>query len=112
MRRILSLDGGGVRGVYTLQILHRIEQILREKTGKPELVLADYFDFIGGCSTGAIIAASLSWGLSTSEIKGLYQDQCRKVFSSKNIVRRFWSAYRAGELSQLLQVQFSEDGKG
>ncbi|MEM6916215.1 MAG: patatin-like phospholipase family protein, partial [Verrucomicrobiota bacterium] len=66
MKRILSLDGGGIRGVFTIAILERIEALLREhyKDSKPGLVLADYFDFIGGTSTGAIIAALLSKGLS------------------------------------------------
>jgi uncharacterized protein len=112
MKRILSLDGGGVRGVFSLQVLERIEQILREKTGRPELVLADYFHFIGGTSTGSIIAAALSWGMSVAKINALYHDQCNKVFSSKNYLRRFWTKYCAEELSQLLREQFSEDGKG
>jgi hypothetical protein len=111
MKRILALDGGGVRGVFTLQILERIEQILREKTGEPELVLANYFNFIGGCSTGAIIATCLSWGLSTSAIKKIYDDQCKKVFSRKNFIK-LWSTYRVKVLSELLRRQFSEDTEG
>ena len=55
-KRMLSLDGGGVRGVMTLEILAKIESDLRASTGKPNLVLADWFDFIGGTSTGAIIS--------------------------------------------------------
>lgn len=119
MKRILSLDGGGVRGVFTLQILNRMEQLLRDKAPddmvaskrkkREQLVLADYFDFIGGCSTGAIIAACLSWGMSVQKITDLYREQCSKVFSSKNILRRFWSTYRDKDLAELLQREFSED---
>lgn len=113
MKRILSLDGGGIRGLFTLEVLARMEQILRQKTSNANLVLADYFHFIGGTSTGAIIAASLSWGLSVGEIKRLYIEQCTKVFSRKNIFRQyFWAKYAAEDMSQLLMRQFSEDGNG
>src|SRR5688500_18201864 len=61
---ILTLDVAGVRGMFTLQILQRMGELLRAKPGNPQLVLADHFDFIAGTSTGAIIAAFLSWGES------------------------------------------------
>ena len=59
-KRILALDGGGIRGALTLWYLGEIEQILRDRHKRPDLVLCDYFDFIGGTSTGAIIAAALA----------------------------------------------------
>ena len=52
-RKMLALDGGGIRGVLTLQILKSIETQLGTK-------LCDYFDYIAGTSTGAIIAAGLA----------------------------------------------------
>lgn len=113
MKKILSLDGGGIRGLFTLEILARIEKVLREKTGRAGLVLADYFHFIGGTSTGAIIAASLSWGLSAADIKRLYLEQCQKVFRKKKTFGQFFFAkYAAEEMSELLRCQFSEDGQG
>lgn len=51
-KKILALDGGGIKGVVSIEILAKIEQLLREREGKPDLVLADYFDFIAGTSTG------------------------------------------------------------
>ena len=51
-RRMLALDGGGIRGVLTLSFLKRIEEVV----GQP---LHQYFDYIAGTSTGAIIAAGL-----------------------------------------------------
>ena len=60
-KRILSLDGGGIRGVITLQFLEKIETILRKRHGdNPDFRLCHYFDLIGGTSTGAIIAAGLA----------------------------------------------------
>ena len=68
MKRILSLDGGGIRGVFTLEVLKRIECLLREHRNKPSLVLADEFDCFAGTSTGAIIAACLCWGMSVDAV--------------------------------------------
>ena len=51
-KRILSLDGGGVRGVISVAFLERIEAILTEQAGR-EVRLGDYFDLVGGTSTGA-----------------------------------------------------------
>ena len=56
-KRILALDGGGIRGILTVQFLKRIEKLVRDRTGDNSAVLADYFDLIGGTSTGAIIAS-------------------------------------------------------
>jgi hypothetical protein len=80
-KRILALDGGGLRGVVTLGMLARIETILREQHGgDPHFRLAHYFDLIAGTSTGAIIAAALAKGLSVAEILGHYLAIGRDVF--------------------------------
>ena len=52
-KKMLALDGGGIRGVIALEVLKRIEQILREREKNPNLVLSDYFDYFAGTSTGA-----------------------------------------------------------
>lgn len=81
-KRILALDGGGVRGLITLGILKRIEQTLAPRyPGKPEdFRLCHYFDLIAGTSTGAIIAAALALGMSVDEVKGHYEAMCPRVF--------------------------------
>ena len=62
-KRILALDGGGIRGVLTLGYLARIEAILRARSSTPEtFCLADYFDLIGGTSTGSIIPCTTCAG--------------------------------------------------
>ena len=78
--RLLSLDGGGIRGVFTLEILARMEGLLRTRYAMPTLVLADYFNFIGGTSTGAIIAGFLARGASIEEIQRLYLDMAPRIF--------------------------------
>jgi len=64
--KILSLDGGGIRGIYTAEILRRCEESFCD--GAP---LAQYFDMIAGTSTGGIIALGLGLGIPTAEIKGV-----------------------------------------
>lgn len=82
-KRILSLDGGGIRGALTLGFLEKMEDLLRTKENNPSLRLCDYFDLIGGTSTGAIIAAGLSIGMTASEIKDLYLKIGDKIFGKK-----------------------------
>ena len=61
-KRILALDGGGLRGILTLGLLQKIEDTLRERHASQDFRLCHYFDLIAGTSTGAIIAATLALG--------------------------------------------------
>ncbi len=91
-KRILSLDGGGLRGVLTLGMLREVEAQLRLQKGDPDLRLGDYFDLIAGTSTGAIIAAALSLGMTVDEVHGHYMDLGKFVFK-RSLLR--WGALRA-----------------
>ncbi len=80
-KRLLALDGGGIRGVLTLEFLEQIEMILAKRSGNPDAFrLCDYFDLIGGTSTGSIIAAMLACGYPVGEIKTLYRQLADDVF--------------------------------
>ena len=52
-KKILACDGGGILGLISVEILLKLESDLRAKTDNPKLVLADFFDFACGTSTGA-----------------------------------------------------------
>lgn len=99
-KRLLALDGGGIRGLITLGFLSRIEAILRERLRRPDLVLSDYFDLIGGTSTGAIIAALLALGRPVEEIHRLYLSLGREAFRP----RKSWF----GPLGRLVGAKFDE----
>ena len=73
--KLLALDGGGIRGMISLEVLAEIESTLRSSLGTDEkFVLSDYFDYVAGTSTGAIIATCISWGMSVAEIIKFYLD--------------------------------------
>jgi hypothetical protein len=80
-KRILALDGGGLRGILSLGILEKIEDLLRERHGcGDDFRLCHYFDLIAGTSTGAIIAAALAQGRSVGEVRDKYFSLGRRVF--------------------------------
>ena len=113
-KRILALDGGGIRGALSLGYLQRIEDILRKQHGNdPNFRLCHYFDLIGGTSTGSIIAACLATGKTVGEIKTLYMELGGKIFAEKytwwNIFKRIKAEYNSGPLEEQLKAVFGED---
>jgi len=116
-KRILALDGGGIRGALTLGYLQRIEDILRKQHGdEKSFRLSQYFDLIGGTSTGSIIAACLAIGMSVNEIKTMYMNLGDKIFAKKY---KWWkifeiddlikASYNSKPLEQDLQNVFGSD---
>lgn len=89
MRRILSLDGGGIRGLVSCHWLDGVERSLAG-AGKPGLI--ERFDLIAGSSTGALVACGLAHGLSPAALADVYRDQRHLIFP--DLPGRLWS--RAG----------------
>ncbi len=90
--KILTIDGGGIKGLYSASILARIE----EKTGKK---IGDHFDMICGTSTGGLIALALSKGISAQEIADMYFNEGSKIFpvSENKLIRyaqRKWQFFK------------------
>jgi patatin-like phospholipase/acyl hydrolase len=95
-KRILALDGGGIRGALSLGYLQRIEDILRKQNGNdPNFTLSDYFDLIGGTSTGSIIASCLAIGMKVADIKNMYMDLGAKIFDKKY---NWWNVFQIGDV--------------
>lgn len=93
--KLLALDGGGIRGVMTLEILREIEHTLQTELGRDDrFVLADYFDYIGGTSTGAIIATFLSLGWRVSSVLDFYVKAGPAMFDRANLLKRFSTSSR------------------
>lgn len=106
-KKILACDGGGILGLMSVEILAKIEADLRDKTGKPELVLADWFDFVCGTSTGAIIATCISLGMSTAQIRDFYLKSGPLMFEKARITQRLRYAYTDEPLAKLLRQQIN-----
>lgn len=95
-KRILALDGGGIRGALTLGYLQRIEDILREQHyNNPDFALSDYFDLIGGTSTGSIIASCLAIGMKVSDIKEKYFELGGRIFGKKY---KWWNVFQVDDI--------------
>ncbi|MEJ2231949.1 MAG: patatin-like phospholipase family protein [Nitrospirales bacterium] len=109
-KRILALDGGGVRGILTLQYLKRLEALLRERSGHdPAFRLSQYFDLIGGTSTGSIIATGLALGWSVEKLETLYNELAEQVFQ-KSIWRHgiLQAKFPRTPLMKALTAQFED----
>lgn len=98
-RKMLALDGGGIRGVLTLSILRAIEHQVGNR-------LCDYFDYIAGTSTGAIIAAGLARGMSVDDLIQFYRKTGTAMFQKTRFLDRLNSLYRGGPLQEQLQQVF------
>ncbi|MBL8472358.1 MAG: patatin-like phospholipase family protein [Rhodocyclaceae bacterium] len=106
-RKMLALDGGGIRGVLTLEILAEIERKLAARLGAGDSFrLCDYFDYIGGTSTGAIIAASLARGMSSAEVLQIYRDHGRDLFDKAALLDRLKFMYKSEPIAAMLQEKF------
>jgi hypothetical protein len=104
--RMLALDGGGIRGLVTLGILEKIERLIAEQTGKK---LCEYFDYIAGTSTGAIIAAGLARGLTTADLIDFYKKSGKQMFEHSFLIERLKYFYTADPLKEQLQDVFGKD---
>jgi len=78
--RVLSLDGGGMRGLYTVALLDKLALLFTRKGDGTALDIGAGFDLITGTSTGGIIACALAAGVPTQTIIDLYKEDGPKIF--------------------------------
>jgi patatin-like phospholipase/acyl hydrolase len=87
-----------------VEILAKMEFQLRIALGRgPDFVLADYFDFVCGTSTGAIIAACISSGMSMEKIRQFYLDSGKQMFDKASLLKRLQYNYNDEPLARLLR---------
>ena len=94
--RILALDGGGTRGIYSAQLLAKVEETF-------DVRIKDYFDLIAGTSTGAIIAGAAVADIPMDEIVELFESEAPDIFRKKwyrNPI--FFSKYSNEKLAEII----------
>ena len=112
--KILSIDGGGIKGVFPAYFLTLLEDELKSrKDGKTKIY--HHFDLITGTSTGGIIAIALALGIPAKEIYQLYLDNAKKIFGNKKYI--WWgqitnAAHEKYFLEKLVRDKFKEANKG
>lgn len=79
--RVLSLDGGGMRGTYTATYLDQVAAIFARRRGAEALDIGAAFDLIVGTSTGGIVACALAAGIPLAEVVQLYREHGPAIFS-------------------------------
>ncbi len=108
--RILSLDGGGVRGYLSVRLLEQIEDHLNKDGTNTPIGLR--FDLIAGTSTGAIIASLLAKGLYAKDIKKIYKDHMSSIFQKRFILMRlFFSKYKSDGLQKVVKKYFFDNNE-
>ncbi|MGB5258251.1 MAG: patatin-like phospholipase family protein [Woeseiaceae bacterium] len=113
--KLLSIDGGGIRGVLALELLDRLERDIAAAQGIPreEFRLSDFFDYVSGTSTGAVVAACIARGMPVSEIKDFYWNSGPDMFPG-GWFKQKWSLltkqskFDAGRLEVQFKKMFGE----
>src|SRR5262245_19785119 len=90
MKRILTIDGGGVRGMIPIEVLVRMEEALAARTGTRDVRLADHFDLVAGTSVGAIIASAVALRISMREIRDFMRDNSTAMFRPAGPLSRLY----------------------
>lgn len=110
---ILTIDGGGIRGIFPAMFLASIEAELKSR-GVEKYRIYENFQLISGTSTGGIIAVALALGIPAVEILDLYLDNAALIFGKKrnSIGRLFNSAHDRTALENLIREKFKDANDG
>ena len=87
--RILTIDGGGIRGIFPAAYLAEIEK--RFLSGAS---IANYFDMVAGTSTGGIIALALAHGLTAQDALKIYTDRGERIFPPRSGIKKWARNFR------------------
>jgi predicted acylesterase/phospholipase RssA len=107
--KLLALDGGGIRGIITIEVLGEIERVVQKALrAGDDFVLADYFDYVAGTSTGAVIATCLSLGMRVDEIRKFYLESAELMFEKAALFKRLRYKFEDEPLANKLRTVFAE----
>lgn len=102
--KILSIDGGGIKGLYSARILDKFEKKFNCKT-------SDYFDMICGTSTGGLIALALTSKISAEEICEFYEKKGEIIFPKQRVIKTPFGKLDIGFWKQaFLKGKYSNKG--
>jgi uncharacterized protein len=100
MKRILCIDGGGIKGVFPAAVLSKLEKNL-------DRPIAEYFDLIAGTSTGGIIAIGLAMRVPASDILKLYEDQGPDIFNQTRPGLTGWTQRKLQKIRWIFKHKYS-----
>src|SRR5579859_7583311 len=112
--KILSIDGGGIRGIYPAMLLANLEAELTAR-GLAKTKIWEHFDLITGTSTGGIIALSLALGVPAKEVGALYLENASRIFGRKKWFipgQIIYSSYKRDFLETLIRTTFQHASGG
>lgn len=103
VKKILTIDGGGIKGVFPASFLSHIEEKIDGR-------IDEHFDLIVGTSTGGIIALGLGLGFPAKDILGFYKNHGPVIFGGNGVLRKlhslFYAKYDQHELRSALESTF------
>lgn len=99
--KVLSIDGGGIRGIFSATILKEIENKFETKIYK-------HFDLIAGTSTGSILASAIAVGIPLEEVITLYKEEGKNIFNLRlfGTAGLYKSRYDSKYLKEILENKF------
>lgn len=98
--KILSLSGGGYRGLYTATVLNKLENHIRKNA--PDDCIANYFDLIAGTSIGGIIALAIAYKIPTEDIVKIFRTKGKEIFKKQSIGGICQAKYNSDNLKNIL----------
>ncbi|HDR1071720.1 TPA: patatin-like phospholipase family protein [Pasteurella multocida] len=104
--KILSLSGGGYRGLYTAEVLKELENHLKAKNTND--CIANYFNLITGTSIGGIIALALAYEIPAEKIAKIFDDKGEEIFKKQSCIGMFKAKYNSDILKDILVDWFGD----
>jgi hypothetical protein len=108
-KKILSIDGGGIKGVFPASFLASLEESIEDN-------ISNYFDLIVGTSTGGIIALGLGLGMNSKDILSFYEELGPKIFQGNSVINHiksfFCAKHSQTELHNALKKTFGNKKLG